>query len=429
MYARSRRGRQGPAGFARQCGILTLGLLLALTLGPPAEGRSLGGAGASFFVVAAAHPPRGELPLPVRFTAAPSSGNPTAYSWSFGDGTWLNGSDPGDASPVHTYTTAGTFAVGATIWEGAASSSVNLSVTAYVGPLTVAILASPRTGSAPLTILFSTNVTGGSGTYVGFDWNFGDGGVGIGPEVANTYRNPGEYPVQVTVHDSNGTAATTTIDVIVQGPADPPGGLFTSGPGIGILLGALGAIGVGAVATFRYQRRRTGLATPDSLEVRPSGGGNPPEGAEPSLPSGGGAQIAAYAVPPPDLPETESVEVLGQGLSPEYVAEGRRLSHLIILRLASLGHRNPDDVADTRWTQQGLGEQLGATQSRISNVLRRLEAAGVLEVETRHVVGRPRRVKVYQLTGRGEALARSYRLERFRPPGPHMTPRVSSEDH
>jgi len=60
-------------------------------------------------------------------------------------------------------------------------------------------------------------------------------------------------------------------------------------------------------------------------------------------------------------------------------------------------------------------------QNSVSRLLLRLEAAGVVSGEVQHVRGRPRRVKVYSLTDRGEGLAREYR----RPtagPGPREEP-------
>ncbi|HEY6237961.1 MAG TPA: hypothetical protein VIZ68_02090, partial [Thermoplasmata archaeon] len=46
---------------------------------------------------------------------------------------------------------------------------------------------------------------------------------------------------------------------------------------------------------------------------------------------------------------------------------------------------------------------------QVSNVLRRLASSGLVVEELQHVQGQPRRLKVYRLSLRGEALARELR--------------------
>ncbi|HTT25532.1 MAG TPA: PKD domain-containing protein [Thermoplasmata archaeon] len=397
------RARWGPSAPA-----VVASLVLCLALGiPAAAGVRSAGSGA-FYVEATALPPEGEIPLTVAFNATPTSGTATGYSWDFGDGSWLNGTNRTDATPVHTFTTVRTFPVTVTLWEGTTSSTASILVYAYEGPFEVAVQATPDRGDPPLTVLFTTNISGGSGTYVGFDWRFGDGGVGEGPEVANTYQSAGTYVASVTVNDSSGASVTTDVRVTVGDPSSSGSSAISPPEEGAILFGVTGAVGVTALVTLNWRGRRIaagssfGPGSPSTTAMVPPGATLSPVLAAPSL---------APSSPDTAVPEAvdEESTALERSLSPEYVAEGRRLSQLLILRLASLGHRNPEDVPDTRWTQQGLGEHLGVAQGRVSNVLRRLEAAGVLEVELRHVIGRPRRVKVYQLTSRGEALARSYR--------------------
>ena len=52
----------------------------------------------------------GIAPLPVQFTDT-SSGDPTGWSWNFGDGTTAQGNTPAHQNPIHTYTTPGTYTV------------------------------------------------------------------------------------------------------------------------------------------------------------------------------------------------------------------------------------------------------------------------------------------------------------------------------
>jgi hypothetical protein len=94
------------------------------------------------------------------------------------------------------------------------------------------------------------------------------------------------------------------------------------------------------------------------------------------------------------------------GLGPPGAAGDRvRLSLRIVDHLARVGPLAPDDVARPESAQAGIAESLAATQGAVSKILARLVAAGVVRRERRHVRGESRRVRIYFLTQRGEALA------------------------
>jgi len=106
-----------------------------------------------------------------------------------------------------------------------------------------------------------------------------------------------------------------------------------------------------------------------------------------------------------------------------------RLSERVLLQLAREGRLDPDAPARRGRTQAGLTEALGSNQSSVSKVLRRLVAAGVVGEERRHVTGVPQRVKVYDLTRRGELLARDIAARRsvsLLPPRPESEPELSA---
>jgi DNA-binding MarR family transcriptional regulator len=69
----------------------------------------------------------------------------------------------------------------------------------------------------------------------------------------------------------------------------------------------------------------------------------------------------------------------------------------------------PYDIASAGMSQAGMVDALGATQSAVAKVARRLVASGVLLETREHVQGSPTRLKVYRLTPLGEALARDIR--------------------
>lgn len=86
-----------------------------------------------------------------------------------------------------------------------------------------------------------------------------------------------------------------------------------------------------------------------------------------------------------------------------------RLSQRVVLHLQRQPRITRFDLAPRSMTQAGMAESLDATQSALAKVLARLGAAGVLSEQREHVQGEPRRLKVYQLTPVGEALARDVR--------------------
>lgn len=60
---------------------------------------------------------------------------------------------------------------------------------------------------------FSGFASTASGEVMRWDWSWGDGSFGIGPEVAHVYRAPGTYTVSLTVTDDLGDVGTTTTTV------------------------------------------------------------------------------------------------------------------------------------------------------------------------------------------------------------------------
>jgi PKD repeat protein len=154
----------------------------------------------------------GTAPLTVQFTDM-STGGPISWSWDFGDG----GSDS-IQSPSHTYSTAGTYTVSMTATsrtgsataskvdyievEAAPTTTVTTTVTtaASSSGLLGSFTGSPRSGSAPLTVVFTDTSVGSPNAW---RWDFGDGASDTTQNPIHTYTNTGTYTVSLTVNSSS----------------------------------------------------------------------------------------------------------------------------------------------------------------------------------------------------------------------------------
>ncbi len=384
-------------------GIVLLGCVVVLAsvggVAGSAAGSPVRGAAAAgdFSVSLSATPSFGSAPLAVVFQSTVSSGTPTYYAWTFGDGSTLNGTNASFADPEHIFATAGTFTTDLNVSEGAQYAVGTIVLHVVAAPLLVSVSATPSTGVEPLTVTFRANVTGGTGTFLSVNWSFGDGSTGSGFVVQYTYQRAGDFYVTVRAEDSAHTTAAAYAWVNLTSPA-------ADGPSVGFgpieawaALGfALGVVATALVVVLRVRRRST-----EPLGDEPGGTTGIPDG--PAVASAGPVPAVtppAEATVPPSAPPTGPV---------------LRLSQRIVVHLAGQGPLGAYDVAPPGRTQSGMATTLHVRQNALTNVLRRLVAAGVVEEDLRHVVGQPRRLKVYRLTPRGELLARELR---HRPPAP-----------
>ena len=81
----------------------------------------------------------------------------------------------------------------------------------------------------------------------------------------------------------------------------------------------------------------------------------------------------------------------------------------LLLHIARQPRFGPMEMVPPVLTQEGIAEALGATQGAVSGTLTRLVNGGALRVELGHVRGKFRRLKVYQLTDRGDEIVRHIR--------------------
>jgi PKD repeat protein len=149
---------------------------------------------------------------PVNFNATVAWGtSPYSYSWNFGDGT----TGGNLATITHAYTTDGPFQVVLTVKDAVgdvAHGFLNVTI-----QLQAQLHASATTGGPPLAVQFSGSAVGGVPPYA-FAWNFGDGSsISHAQDPAHTYNGSRVYTVLLTVVDSHGEKATSTLKVSTLG--------------------------------------------------------------------------------------------------------------------------------------------------------------------------------------------------------------------
>jgi len=145
----------------------------------------------------------------VQFTDT-STGSPTSWSWTFGDGGTSH-----SQNPSHTYTAAGTYSVTMTVSNQGGSDSVSHTVTvsqAGSAPL-VSFTWSPSSPKVDEAVQFTDTSTGSPTSW---SWTFGDGGTSHGQNPSHTFSSAGTYSVRLTASNSYGpgTPVTHAIEVI-----------------------------------------------------------------------------------------------------------------------------------------------------------------------------------------------------------------------
>ncbi|WP_292373834.1 right-handed parallel beta-helix repeat-containing protein [Methanosarcina sp. UBA411] len=147
----------------------------------------------------------GKVPLNVAFTDK-STGTPTAWKWSFGDGT-----NSTAKNPTHKYSKAGNYTVALTATNAVGSNTttktnyIKVSGTSSQTPV-AAFSASPTSGNTPLNVIFTDSSTGSPTTW---RWNFGDGTSATVKTPVHTYSTAGSYSVTLKVGNSTGNNTTT----------------------------------------------------------------------------------------------------------------------------------------------------------------------------------------------------------------------------
>ncbi|MDD4247976.1 MAG: PGF-pre-PGF domain-containing protein, partial [Methanosarcina sp.] len=151
----------------------------------------------------------GNAPLAVLFTD--NSQNATSRNWNFGDG-----ANSTEQNPKHTYLSAGNYTVNLTVSNLNGTDSKTDVITVLeevIDVLPVADFdANVTSGNAPLAVLFTDN----SQNATSRNWNFGDGDSSIEQNPKHTYLSAGNYTVNLTVSNLNGTDSKTAVITVLE---------------------------------------------------------------------------------------------------------------------------------------------------------------------------------------------------------------------
>ncbi len=157
----------------------------------------------------------GYVPLGVQFNVNNPDDNATMWNWSFGDGTWQNGTTQ---IGYHLYNTSGIFTVmeiATNNYTGAVNITTIPNLIQVVDKSTSEFRSNVTFGYAPLSVQFidfSKNATSWS-------WEFGDGNTSAERHPVYTFNSTGFYTITESASNAYWTNTTTSINyILVQDP-------------------------------------------------------------------------------------------------------------------------------------------------------------------------------------------------------------------
>jgi PKD repeat protein len=154
---------------------------------------------------------QGFVVLPVQFTDT-STGNPKAWNWSFGDGTFSN-----DQNPIHYFSNGGNYSVTLYSWNTNTTRTSYTSYTDVWNHTTNDFSADVTMGSAPLFVTFTETSYNATSWY----WEFGDGGISYVQNPTHQYLSDGVYSVNHSSSNAHETYWTNKTDYITVSTLHP----------------------------------------------------------------------------------------------------------------------------------------------------------------------------------------------------------------
>ncbi|MDI6784260.1 MAG: PKD domain-containing protein [bacterium] len=157
-------------------------------------------------------PVNGAAPLSVNFYDT-SSGTPTGWGWTFGDG-----SSATVQNPAHLYLNPGNYTVTLIARNAYGVSTVTRTNYIVVGiKPTASFYGTPTAGPAPLLVQFYDTSTNAPTSWY---WTFGDGSTSAVMNPSQLYTTPGNYPVTLIASNQYGSSTAVKPNYIMV--ATPP---------------------------------------------------------------------------------------------------------------------------------------------------------------------------------------------------------------
>jgi len=187
---------------------------------------------------------------PITLDGSASSDNVgiTAYTWTFTDVTTktLTGE-----KPTYTFNMPGVYTITLNVTDATgnwATDTIVITVADVTKP--VANAGQDKTVNVGTTVSFDASGSSDNVGIVSYEWDFGDGTMGIGATTTHTYTKPGTYTVTLMVRDKAGNSVTDTMTVTIQEVAAPaPIPWWT----IGVIVAVGTAIALTALRLLRHK--------------------------------------------------------------------------------------------------------------------------------------------------------------------------------
>lgn len=162
-------------------------------------------------------PYNGAKNIAIRLDATASTdalNRPLTYAWDFGDGNTGSG-----ASPMHTYTSNGTYTVTLTVYNGTGRSIPATTQVTITNTAPVAKVSGPATGFRSSVLTWDgSGSSDANGDTLSYHWNFGDGSslTTTTPTITHSYATLGSFRVMLTVNDGETNSSAASVDVSIQ---------------------------------------------------------------------------------------------------------------------------------------------------------------------------------------------------------------------
>ncbi|MDX2001366.1 MAG: PKD domain-containing protein [Chitinophagales bacterium] len=147
----------------------------------------------------------------------PFSSSLVSWFWDFGDG-----STSTVQSPIHTFSANGNYQVKLTVTNSNGCTNDTI-ITLTIHPLPTVTFSNPPIGCPDSLIQFTLTTVDAAH----YQWDFGDGTTGTGPNPSHAYSGPGFYTIKMTAETAYGCQDSSTSSITI---VDRPDANFTINP-------------------------------------------------------------------------------------------------------------------------------------------------------------------------------------------------------